>query len=195
MPILPAEADVYPDCLLDGATPAESRGRRWWALHTKPRQEKSLARCLCSAGVAFYLPTVSRRCRIRGRIMTSRIPLFPSYLFLLADDEGRVAALTTNRVVRSLEVHDQSALWHDLRQVHGLIASGLPITPEDRLAAGMRVTVNSGPLAGLQGTIVRSATGRRFVVSVDFIQQGASAVIDDFALTPLDPVPSPLREG
>ena len=31
----------------------------------------------------------------------------------------------------------------------------------------------SGPLAGLKGKILRTASGRRFVVEVDFIQQGA----------------------
>jgi hypothetical protein len=60
---------------------------------------------------------------------------------------------------------------------------GRPITPEDRLAPGMTVQITSGPLASLKGTVLRTAKGRRFVVSVDFTQRGASVLLDDFVLT------------
>lgn len=121
--------------------------------------------------------------------MTSRIPLFTGYLFLYADHANRVAALTSNRVVRCLKVHDQERIWDDLRQVHHLIASGLPVMPEDRMAPGTPVEITSGPLAGIRGVVVRTATGQRFVVRVDFIQQGASVTIDDYALKALGPIP------
>ena len=50
MPILPAEPDLYPSDLWQGADLMEeaSRGRLWWCLHTKPRQEKATARDLRS---------------------------------------------------------------------------------------------------------------------------------------------------
>ena len=93
-------------------------------LHTKPRQEKSLARQLGDKQLPFYLPVVARRVPVRGRVLTSFVPLFPGYVFLLADRDERVAALATARVVRSLVVPDQTLLWNDLRQVQRLIASG-----------------------------------------------------------------------
>jgi transcriptional antiterminator RfaH len=188
MPILPAEPDRFPDALFDAdadadADPADPR--RWWALHTKPRQEKALARQLSAASVPFYLPCVARRIRIRGRLLTSQVPLFTSYLFLLADRAERVTALATDRVVHAIEVHDQPGLWGDLRQIDQLIRTGALITPEAQLAPGAPVEITCGPLEGLQGTIVRGASGRRFVVRVNFIQQGASVLLEDFALVPL----------
>jgi len=74
-------------------------------------------------------------------------------------------------------------LWEDLRQVRRLITSGMLIAPEKRLTSGATVEITSGPLAGLRGKILRSASGNRFVVQIDFIQQGASVVLDDFTLT------------
>jgi transcription antitermination factor NusG len=185
MPILPAEPDRFPADLFD-APPAAGE-RAWWVLHTKPRQEKSLARHLQAASVGYYLPAVTRRTRIRGRVVSAHVPLFTSYLFLHADRDGRVAALASNRVVHSLPVPDQDRLWRDLRQVERLIATGAPLTPEARLAPGAEVEITSGPLAGLCGTVVRTTSGRRFVVRVDFIQQGASVTLDDYALVPLRP--------
>jgi transcriptional antiterminator RfaH len=183
MPILAPEPSWYPAPLFDEPTCPAEADRLWWVLHTKPRQEKSLARHLFGAQVPFYLPLVSRRLRVRGRAMTSHVPLFGSYVFVLGTRDERVMALTTNRVVQCLEVKDQQGLWDDLRQLWRLIGSGAPITPEDRLAPGMTVQITSGPLTGLKGTILRTAKGRRFVVSVDFIQQGASVLLDDFVLT------------
>jgi transcriptional antiterminator RfaH len=175
---------VVPDSLLDGGTDCTGAGQRWWVLHTRPRQEKSLARQLHSGHVPFYLPLIARRSRIRGRIVTAHIPLFAGYLFLWAEEKERVRALATNRVVRAIPVADEAQLWRDLRQVHQLIATGAPITPEDRLAPGMEVEIRQGPLAGLQGVILRAGKGRRFVVRVNFIQRGASVEVDDFLLGP-----------
>jgi transcriptional antiterminator RfaH len=185
MPTLPPEPDVYPPGLFD-ASPAVEQARDWWVAHTRPRQEKCLARQLYAGGVPFYLPQVDRRNRIRGRIVTSRVPLFPGYVFVLGDHDERIAALATRRVARMIPVPDGDRLRHDLDQVRRLIDSGMPVTPEERLAPGMWVEVTRGPLAGLSGQIVRTAAGRKFVVRIDFIQRGASAVLDDCVLTPVD---------
>jgi transcriptional antiterminator RfaH len=183
MPILPAEPNLYPEALFQPEESLPPDGRAWWVLHTKPRQEKSLARQLYEGRVPFYLPLVGRRSLIRGRPTTSYVPLFTSYVFLRANAEERVAALATSRVVGVLRVPSQDGLWRDLRQISRLIASGEPVTPEDRLEPGMVVEISNGPLEGMRGKILRSASGRRFVVEVDFIQRGASVVLEDYVLT------------
>jgi len=108
------------------------------------------------------------------------------YLFLLAQGEERVTALATRRVVRSLEVPQQGELWRDLAQVSRLISSGLPVTPEQKLYPGKAVTIRTGPLAGLRGKIIREVSRRRFVVQVDFIQQGVSALLEEYMLAPVN---------
>lgn len=187
MPILQAEPSVYPAGMFLESAPVQLPGLDWWVLHTKPRQEKSLARWLHATGISFYLPTLTRRCRIRNRVMAAHQPLFTGYVFAHADREHRVSAMTTNRVVRCLPVADQDTLWNDLRQVHHLLSSGLPVVTESRLVPGTPVEVISGPLKGVTGRILRSASGARLVVSVDFIQQGASVEIDDYSLAPTGP--------
>ena len=184
MPILLAEPQVHPEGLLENPQ-VPSPEQRWWVLHTRPRQEKSLARQLFANGISFYLPLLARRLRVRNRTMTSFSPLFPGYLFLLAEAEERVSALATGRIVRALPVVDQAKMHHDLVQLYRLIATGAPITPEDRLGPGDAVEIRSGPLMGLRGKILKSASGRRFVVEVDFIQRGASILFDDSMLGPV----------
>jgi len=184
MPLLAQEPTVSPHDLFDLGQETFASDSQWWVLHTRPRQEKALARQLLEHRASFYLPIVSKRVRQNGRNLTSHIPLFPGYLFLLANREQRSAAMTTNRIVQTLIVPSQETLWRDLRQVHRLISSGAPVTPEERLGPGSPVEISSGPLAGLRGKIVRTASGRRFVVEVDFIQRGASVLLDDCCLVP-----------
>jgi transcriptional antiterminator RfaH len=186
MPFLPPEPNAFPQGLFVDEDPHVRQDRQWWVLHTKPRQEKSLARQLLQAQVPFYLPLIERRSLIRGRVLHAHIPLFPGYLFLLGQRDERVTALATNRVVHTLEVPDQRTLWVDLTQVYRLIDTGAPITPEERLEPGAFVEISRGPLAGLKGRIIRAASGRRFVVQVNFIQRGASVLIDDFNLIAID---------
>lgn len=182
MPVLPCEPSVFPEDLFQDPAVCAVGGRRWYVLYTRSRQEKSLARELRRSDVPFYLPTVSRRHRLPSRLVVTHLPLFPGYVPILASLEERTKALRTGRVVRPLEVANQEEFWGSLRQVEQLLASGLPITPEGHLVRGTKVILRNGPLAGLEGVIVRTASGRRFVVQVDFLQRGASVLVDDLDL-------------
>jgi hypothetical protein len=46
----------------------------------------------------------------------------------------------------------------------------------------MAVEIKHGPLKGLSGTILSSVSGKRFVVVVNFLRQGASVMLDDAML-------------
>jgi transcriptional antiterminator RfaH len=184
MPILKEEPSMYPETLLEAA-PTESVERRWLALYTKARQEKSLARELLKYAIPFYLPLVKKTTLSRGRRRTSLMPLFGGYVFLFASEEERVRTLTTNRISRILAVEDPDQLVFDLRQLRQLIASNAPLTVESRLQPGQQVRVRQGAFAGLEGTVMKRRGQTRLLVSINFLQQGASVEIDDFMLDPL----------
>ncbi len=176
---------MYPEGLLETWS-QQAGGRRWYALHTRARQEKALARQLLSREVAFYLPLVSKNLLVRGKCVRSYIPLFPGYVFLFGSDEDRRIALTTQRVVQALLAPAGSELARDLRQVARLIESQAPLTVEQRLAPGQRVEVRSGVLAGLVGTVMARRGETRLLVAVDFLRQGVSLEIEDYLLKPID---------
>jgi len=188
MPILPAEPEMYPDDLWDGDPAAaepgsspEPEARRWFCLHTRPRQEKATARDLRARRVPFYLPQVVREDRTpAGRKTRSVIPLFGGYLFLLGDGAQRVEALSGNRLVNILEVGDQAGLVRDLRQVHRMLASGLAIIPEPAAPVGARVRIKTGPLAGIVGTVVRRDRRDHFTAVVAMLGLGATVALEDW---------------
>ncbi|NLF06509.1 MAG: antitermination protein NusG [Pirellulaceae bacterium] len=185
MPILSAEPNVFPETLLDEA-PRGCSDRSWYAVYTKARQEKALARELIQHRIPFYLPLVKKINVSRGRRRTSLAPLFGGYLFLFADESERVRCLATNRVSRVLQVEDADRFVFDLRQLRQLIAAGAPLTVESRLDEGRQVRVRRGAFAGLEGTVVKRRGETRLLVCINFLQKGASVEIDDFLLEPLD---------
>lgn len=185
MPILGEETTLYPDTLLDQSA-AEASGRQWWALYTKARQEKCVARQLLRFGAPFYLPLVAKTLIYRGRKLQSHVPLFTGYVFLFGTADERVRSLTTNRISRVLPIADQQQLVHDLKQVRQLIEAKVPLTVERRLAPGRRVRIRSGAMEGLEGTVVSRVRETRLVVAVTFLRQGVSVEIDDCLLEPLD---------
>jgi len=186
VPILAPEPMIYPADLLDTAElRACSSAARWFVAHTRPRQEKALARYLYSRRIGYFAPQYTRRDPRRSAREGSCIPLFSGYVFVHADDAGRLECLQSNRVAAALKVVDQAGLLADLRRVKRLIDSRLPLYPEERLAPGRRVRIVCGPLAGLEG-VVEGRVGRlRFTVGVEFIHQGVSVEVDARALEPI----------
>jgi transcriptional antiterminator RfaH len=209
VPILREETSLYPDTLLDEApaiTPTSQDGqasvsceatepcpastamppRRWFVLYTKARQEKALARELLTYQIPFYLPLIKKTTLSRGRRRTSFAPLLGGYVFLYATEEERVRSLTTNRISRILPVDDGAQLVHDLRQIRRLISANVPLTVESRMGPGQKVRVRQGAFAGVEGIVLKRRGETRLLVSINFLQQGASVEIEDFRLDPID---------
>jgi transcriptional antiterminator RfaH len=186
MPLLPLEPFIFPDNLL--TAPGEDPGC-WWVLHTKPRAEKSLARKLLRQTTPFFLPVCKRQWRNKGRLHSSHLPLFPGYLFLQGDEHSVFRTLETNLVVKILPVNDQHQLRNDLSRVYTLITTGAPLTPEDRLQPGTQVEIVNGPLAGMEGKVLRKGKQLKLFVEVQLLQRGVSVEIESWMLSALTPLP------
>ena len=181
MSIVSGTPSLYPETLLGGLY-GEQVDRHWWVLYTKARQEKAIVRELFAYDVPYYLPLVKKTTVYGNRRVHSRVPLFSGYVFLFGTDDERVQALKTNRVSQVLPVADSDRLQDDLEQLRQLIECGAPLTVESRLVNGDRVRIRRGPLSGLEGTVVNRRGITRLLVSVDFLQQGASVALDDYML-------------
>ena len=156
MPILAREIDLYPSNLLYREDLGQDDDSHWWTIYTLSRREKDLMRRLVHLEVPFYCPIIPQRRRSPGgRFRTSYMPLFPNYIFLHGSNEHRYEAMTTNCVARYERVRDGDQLTHDLREIHGLIEAGVPLTRESKLAKDHYVRIRSGPFTGYEGYVMR----------------------------------------
>lgn len=177
---------LFPESLLKGTGTDEANTSRskcaWWLAHTRPRQEKVVAAALLARGVSYYLPLLTRKSLTRGRTRMARVPLFPGYVFVYGDEHERLTALQTNRLITMQHVPDGNLLRAQLKQLAELIAAGIPLTRESRLVPGERVRIKAGPLRDIEGTVLRRNGKTEFLISIDFLHQGASLEIEDCML-------------
>ena len=180
MPILSQESDCFPDDLFENETLLSDASLSWWCVYTLSRREKDLARKLRVLKIAHFGPMIPKRYRSpSGRLRTSYIPLFPNYLFMLGNEENRRSALTTNCISKCSQVSDGDELLANLRQLKTIIETGIPLTPEGRLEPGNRVRVKSGLFAGYEGTVLRREGKTRFLLTVQYLNQGVSIEMDE----------------
>ena len=161
----------------EGASVEELAGQ-WWVAHTKARNEKALAWDLLKRGTSYFLAMAERVKAIRGRNVRSQAVLFPGYVFLCGSEDDRYAAMTTNRIASTIEVLDQERLVRELAGIQKALASPQQLDPYPYLKTGVKCTVASGPLKGVEGLLVRRKNVSRLVLQVRVLGQAVSTEID-----------------
>jgi transcription antitermination factor NusG len=173
------------------ASQAEGTGGQltpcWYALRTRSRHEKRVRDQLAAKGFEPFLPLVERWSQWKDRRTLVAFPLFPGYCFARFPLADRVAVLSAQGVVQILgsaggPVPVPEA---EIEAVRRLVTSTLPYDPHPYLREGMQVEVVRGPLAGLQGILLRKGARARLVIGVSLIRQGASVELDALDVRPL----------
>jgi transcription antitermination factor NusG len=177
VPVLDREPALWPEHLFECGVGSRVSDR-WRVYQVRPRTEKLLARYLRSRDIAYFLPQIERRKRYQRRLVRSHVVLFPGYVFAVVNDQSLERPLEAKAIICSLNIDDQYRLEHELREIHRLIQSEQPLTREERLQPGSPARIIRGPLTGLRGQVVKNKRGQKFVLHVQFIQQGVSVEID-----------------
>ena len=158
----------------------------WWVAHTKSRNEKALARDLVCKDISYFLPMSWKLRRRMGRTIRSLLPLFSGYLFFCGQESQRIELLRTNRVANLIEVEDQQRLLEELLQIEQALQSGAHLTSHRYIKAGQLCRVIAGPLADLQGIVVRMKNAAHLVLQIDMLGQAASVEVDTDMIEVID---------
>lgn len=152
----------------------------WFAAYTSANHEKRAAAEISRRGVESFLPVYNAVRRWSDRKVEIQMPLFPGYVFVRMVPKERLRVLEVPGVARLVGFGGSPVAIPD-EQVEGLRAAlqrQLRAEPYPFLTAGRRVRVRAGPLAGLEGVVVRRKNRLRLVVSLDLIQRAAAVEIE-----------------
>jgi len=159
----------------------------WYAVFTMSQNEKSVAQHLLRQAIQVFLPTWEKICVWKNRQKVKvTLPLFPNYIFVRILYKEKVQVLRTPGVLQIVGNHSGPLTISDSEIAllqHGL--NGRKMEPYPDLVEGELVTISSGTMRGLTGTLVRRKNETRFVLSVDLINQKASIEIDASLLKPI----------
>jgi transcription termination/antitermination protein NusG len=162
----------------------------WYAVYTRPSHEKQVAKQFAAREIESYLPHYQVRRRWKNRCNKNlELPLFPSYIFVRIPLADRVRVLEVPSVLSIVGTAGCPVPLpdHDIETLRaGLQAR--KAEPHPFLKLGMRARIVHGPLAGLEGFVVRDNNGVRVVISLDLIMQSMAVEV---AWDEVEPLASP----
>jgi transcription antitermination factor NusG len=159
----------------------------WFVLFVRANQEKRTAQRLLTYGLEHYLPCFRSVRQWKDRRVTLDMPLFPGYVFVCLPFLERAKVLSLPNVV-SLVGSKSSPSVVSSEEIDS-IRRGVQFgnaAPHPQLVAGQRVAITSGPLCGMQGTLLRSQNNTRVVIAVDSIARSFAVEVDVSCLTPIE---------
>jgi transcription termination/antitermination protein NusG len=152
----------------------------WFAVCTRHQHEKTAARILEYKEFEVFLPLYKARHRWKDRIKEVSLPLFPGYLFVRDGFKRWLAILTTPGVTSIVSCERQPAAipFSEIEGVKRVVESTLRVEPHPFLKAGDWVRVKYGPIAGVEGILLRKKNVARLVLSVEILGKSAAVEVD-----------------
>ncbi len=167
--------------------PAEKKGDalpRWYAIHTRSRHEKLVARQFLEKQIEAFLPLCTEVHRWKDRYKKVEVPLFSGYVFaqFASGSLRRQAVLKTTGVIRIVGFgqRDEPVPDEQIDALRRVLESDALLQKHRYLRVGQRVKVISGALAGVEGILKRIKGNARLVIAVEPIRQAVAVELSGY---------------
>ena len=161
---------------------------QWFAAYTTPRHEKHISHVLQERNIETFLPLYRtlRQWKKRAPIMLE-LPLFPCYLFVRISRAARGAVLGLPGIL-SIVGSSREPWPLPQREIEALRLSAErgKAEPHPYLKVGERVRMKTGPMAGVEGVLVRKKNEFRFVLTLEAIMQSVAVEVNANDLESVD---------
>jgi transcription antitermination factor NusG len=152
----------------------------WFAVYTKPRWEKKIAKVLIEKGVKVYCPLNRVVRQWSDRKKTIMEPLFKGYVFLQINEEEKNSILRTPGVLNFVYWNGKPAVIRneEIETIQRFLSEFSDIEVENvQLTVNKPVIIKKGILVNYQG-IVLEVLGNKAKVLIESMGLKLSATID-----------------
>jgi len=155
--------------------------RPWFALQTRPKNERKVEALLRQKGYDCFTPIYRSKRKWSDRIVEIDFPLFPGYVFCRFNSSALGKAVSTQGVTRVVGFGGTPAevAREEVEALQLLARSNFLREPWKYLPDGTLVVVETGPLAGIRGNISTDQSKRRLVISVTMLQRSVAIQLDE----------------
>lgn len=150
--------------------------KAWFALYTKPRSEFKAAEQIQTAGVEYYLPTITEIRQWSDRKKKITEPVLRGYIFILATEKERLISLEQYSVVRCITERGRPAKipnWQ-IENLKNMLNHKAEFHITNKLFPGSKVRIKEGPFEGIIGTIIDTENGKDIAVSIDLLNRSVT---------------------
>ena len=154
--------------------------KKWYAAYTSANHEKRVAEQFVARDVEHFLPVYDSVRRWKDRRVTLQMPLLPGYVFVCMALRDRLQVQQVPGVAHLVGFDGSPAAIPDqeIDALRASLESGVRAEPHPYLTVGRRVRLRSGPLAGMQGILLRRKGNFRVVISIELIQRSLVVHLD-----------------
>lgn len=157
---------------------------RWFAVHTRARNERAVAGRLTQQGVTTFLPVTTEVHRWSDRKKQVEVPLFSCYVFarLTGAPQERLAMYRTEGIFGLVGVRGEGIAIPDeqMDAIRKLVDERVSCREHSFLKVGQRVRVRGGAMDGVEGILQACNGDRTLVVSIDAIQRSLAVRIEGY---------------
>jgi transcription antitermination factor NusG len=156
----------------------------WYAVRTRSRHEKVVAKQFEGLQIEHFLPLVMHLHKWSTRMRQVELPLFPGYAFvrLVYSPGERLRVLRTHGVVdfvgtqgRGIPIPDKQ-----IEDVKILLSNKVPFKNASALRLGQKVRVRGGAIDGVEGVLTARRGQRRLVIFIEPIQRSLSVDLEGY---------------
>jgi transcription antitermination factor NusG len=164
--------------------------KQWHVVRVRANAERQVARSLSCRDIEVFLPLQKHPGKNKNGGVVER-PLFPGYVFAGFNSRVTLPVVACPGVVHILcrgnipEVVDPSEMFA-LQAVACRAHTLLPLPSFD---CGEKVRIRQGPLADVEGIVLRDEGRSRLIVSVSLLQRSVVAEVDRDWLEKAEPAP------
>jgi transcriptional antiterminator RfaH len=161
-----------------------SGAARWYAIHTRPKQEGRADSNLRAWSVETFTPFIKeRRCTPTGNVKYQLKPLFPQYIFARFD-----ASSMLHKIYFTRGVHDVVRFGKDaptpiddeiIAIIHSQVGTSGFIELGEEFKAGDRIVIKDGPLKNFIGIFEREVKeSDRVMILLNTLKYQAHLLLD-----------------
>jgi transcription antitermination factor NusG len=163
----------------------------WYALQVIPKKEDTVAALLSHKGYEQYVPTCQGDRHMKNKLKVAEWKLFPGYVlcrFAYAENNrvsGGGGVVTTPGVIKILGgIKPVPIPSEEIEAIRLALAAKLKPGPWP-FQIGQKVKIETGPLRGISGIVIRSDGTHRLVLSVELLQRSVAAVVEPDWISPV----------
>ncbi|HXT86383.1 MAG TPA: UpxY family transcription antiterminator [Verrucomicrobiae bacterium] len=160
----------------------------WYAAHTCANHEKRVAEQLAGRGVEYFLPLYDAVHQWKDRRVRLKLPLFPGYVFVRLPLAQKLRALQSPGVVRLVGFGNTPAALADtdIEALRKGLQGQIRMQPHPYMCEGQKLRILRGPLAGMEGILLRRKGCLRLVLSIELIMRSVIVDVDAEDICPID---------
>jgi len=153
------------------------RAPQWYVAYTYSRSEKKIDTRIRQLGIQSFLPLQKVKRKWSDRFKFVEVPLFPSYVFVNTTEDKIPQLKSIDGIATFLSFENKLAVVKEdeIDLIRKVIQGKMDVeVVSETFVKGQKVEVQSGPFAGLTGTLIKEQGKKRFIVEFNNLNQHLS---------------------